>query len=61
VTLEVRAAPASAVAAGQPPERTGDNVFAADVALAEALRREGAEWAEPELERLGEIAPVLSR
>jgi putative acyl-CoA dehydrogenase len=56
VTLEVRAAPASAVAAGQPPERTGDNVFAADVALAEALRREGAEWAEPELERLGEIA-----
>ena len=40
----------------QPPPLEDYNVFAADRALAEAVDREGAEWARPSIADLGEIA-----
>jgi putative acyl-CoA dehydrogenase len=40
----------------QPPPLADYNVFAADAALTEALRREGAGWAEHELGELGALA-----
>ena len=40
----------------QSPPLQGYNVFSADAALVEAVDREGAAWAEPELERLGVLA-----
>jgi putative acyl-CoA dehydrogenase len=39
----------------QPPPLTGYNLFAADLVLAEALRREGAGWAEPRLVEFGRL------
>ena len=39
----------------QPPPLEGYNVFAADTALVEALRREGADWAEDEARELGAL------
>jgi putative acyl-CoA dehydrogenase len=40
----------------QPPPLSGYDVFGADVALAEALEREGAGWALDELHELGRLA-----
>ncbi|HEV7886165.1 MAG TPA: acyl-CoA dehydrogenase family protein, partial [Acidimicrobiales bacterium] len=40
----------------QPPPLADYDVFAADAALVEALRREGAGWAEDELGELGRVA-----
>ena len=40
----------------QPPPLTGHDVFGADVALGEALAREGAGWAAGELAELGRLA-----
>ena len=40
----------------QPPPLVGYNLFTADRALVEGLRREGAGWAEERAARLGEIA-----
>ncbi len=40
----------------QPPPLVDHDVFGTDRALAEALVREGAAWAEPELHQLGELA-----
>src|SRR5262245_13903691 len=40
----------------QPPPLVGYNLFTADRALVEGLRREGAGWAEERVARLGEIA-----
>ena len=40
----------------QPPPLDGYDVFAADRALGEAVEREGAAWARPELETLGALA-----
>jgi putative acyl-CoA dehydrogenase len=40
----------------QPPPLADYNVFAADAALVEALRREGAAWAEHEVGELGALA-----
>lgn len=40
----------------QPPPLEGHDAFAGDTALVEAVRREGAEWAEPELSELGRLA-----
>ena len=40
----------------QPPPHTGHDAFGEDVALREALVREGAGWAEPELHELGRLA-----
>jgi putative acyl-CoA dehydrogenase len=40
----------------QPPPLESYNVFASDRALVEALRREGAEWAEARVRAFGEIA-----
>ncbi len=37
----------------QPPPLEGYDVFSADAALGEAVEREGAGWARPDLERLG--------
>jgi putative acyl-CoA dehydrogenase len=42
--------------ANQPPPLTGYNVFAADKPLVEAVRREGAEWAERRISTVGEFA-----
>ncbi len=39
----------------QPPPFEGVNLFTADLALVEALRREGAEWAEERARAFGEI------
>jgi putative acyl-CoA dehydrogenase len=38
-----------------PPARTGDDVFASDPALAEAVRREAGEWGLAECHALGEL------
>ena len=43
----------------QPPPLTGYNVFGADVALGDALEREGAAWASAELLELGNRAGSL--
>jgi putative acyl-CoA dehydrogenase len=43
----------------QPPPLTGHDVFGSDVALAEAVAREGAEWARAELHELGKRAGAL--
>jgi putative acyl-CoA dehydrogenase len=40
----------------QPPPLVGVNLYDADPALAEALRREGAGWAEPRMRALGGLA-----
>ena len=40
----------------QPPPLCGHDVFGTDLALAEALERDGAGWAAPELHRLGRSA-----
>jgi putative acyl-CoA dehydrogenase len=40
----------------QPPPFEGHNVFTADCALVEGVRREGAAWAEDELSELGALA-----
>ena len=40
----------------QPPPLVDYNVFEADLALREALEREGAEWAQDWLHELGEVA-----
>lgn len=40
----------------QPPPLEGYNLFEADPALAEAVRREGASWFEPDLAALGKLA-----
>ncbi len=40
----------------QPPPLQGYDVFSADAALAEAVDRDGAAWARPELEHLGGLA-----
>ncbi|MBW3668029.1 MAG: isovaleryl-CoA dehydrogenase [Actinobacteria bacterium] len=40
----------------QPPPLEGHNVFTADAVLSEAVRREGAAWAEGELRELGVLA-----
>ncbi|HTD26653.1 MAG TPA: hypothetical protein VK649_06740, partial [Candidatus Elarobacter sp.] len=40
----------------QPPPLEGYNLFAADRALAEGLRRERAAWAEERVRTLGELA-----
>jgi putative acyl-CoA dehydrogenase len=40
----------------QPPPLEGHNIFSSDRALAEALRREGADWAEERVRAFGEIA-----
>ena len=40
----------------QPPPLQGHNLFESDPALTEALRREGASWAEPDLVALGKLA-----
>jgi putative acyl-CoA dehydrogenase len=40
----------------QPPPLVDYNVFAADRPLVEAVRREGAEWAEPRISAVGELA-----
>jgi putative acyl-CoA dehydrogenase len=40
----------------QPPPYEGNNAFTSDVALVEAVRREGASWAEDELTELGALA-----
>jgi putative acyl-CoA dehydrogenase len=40
----------------QPPPLVDYNVFAADIPLVEAVRREGAEWAEPRIAAVGELA-----
>src|SRR4028119_402002 len=40
----------------QSPPLEGYNVFASDRALAEALRREGADWAEERARAVGEVA-----
>ncbi|HSF44222.1 MAG TPA: DNA alkylation response protein, partial [Thermoanaerobaculia bacterium] len=40
----------------QPPPFEGVNLFTADRALGEALRREGAAWAEERARAFGEIA-----
>jgi putative acyl-CoA dehydrogenase len=40
----------------QPPPLAGYNVFTADVALVEGVRREGAAWAQGQLADLGELA-----
>jgi putative acyl-CoA dehydrogenase len=40
----------------QPPPLTNYNVFIADTALVEAVRREGAEWDEARISALGELA-----
>jgi putative acyl-CoA dehydrogenase len=48
----------------QPPPLEGYNVFESDRVLVEALRREGAEWAEDDARRLGEVcgrADVIGR
>jgi putative acyl-CoA dehydrogenase len=48
----------------QPPPLEGYNVFGSDQVLVEALRREGADWAEDEARELGEIcgrADVIHR
>src|SRR5580693_7355096 len=37
----------------QPPPLDGHNLFTTDAVLVEALRREGAAWAEPDLVALG--------
>ena len=39
----------------QPPPLQGYNLLTADAALHEAMRREGAGWAEDELETFGEL------
>ena len=40
----------------QPPPLTGHDVFGGDTPLVEAVRREGAEWAETSLRALGRTA-----
>ncbi|MFN8163480.1 MAG: acyl-CoA dehydrogenase family protein [Solirubrobacterales bacterium] len=40
----------------QPPPLVDYNVFETDAALVEAVRREGADWAEPRISALGELA-----
>ncbi|HEX2039806.1 MAG TPA: isovaleryl-CoA dehydrogenase [Acidimicrobiales bacterium] len=40
----------------QPPPYEGHNAYAADAALVDAVRREGAAWAEEELTELGALA-----
>ena len=40
----------------QPPPFEGHNTFTADAALVEAVRREGADWAEDDLTALGALA-----
>lgn len=40
----------------QPPPLEGHNLFESDPALTEAVRREGASWAEPDLVALGKLA-----
>ena len=40
----------------QPPPLTDYNVFSADTPLVEAVRREGAEWAEARIAAVGELA-----
>ncbi|MGN6662767.1 MAG: acyl-CoA dehydrogenase family protein [Solirubrobacterales bacterium] len=42
--------------ANQPPPLTGYNVFEADRPLVEAVRREGAEWAQERISAVGEFA-----
>jgi len=42
--------------ANQPPPLTDYNVFEADRVLGEAVRREGADWAEGRISAVGEIA-----
>jgi len=42
--------------ANQPPPLTDYNVFAADRVLGEAVKREGADWAEARISAVGEIA-----
>src|SRR5215472_13684173 len=39
----------------QVPPLTGHNLFLSDRTLAEAVRREGAEWAEPQISELGRL------
>ena len=51
--IEGRPAGAAGAVANQPPPLEGYNTFAADRVLAEALRREGAEWAEERCLRMG--------
>jgi len=40
----------------QPPPLEGHDVYGTDVALVEAVEREGAGWAAPQLHRLGCLA-----
>jgi putative acyl-CoA dehydrogenase len=53
--LEERGVAATHEVFNQPPPFEGYNVFEADRVLADALRREGAEWAEAEARELGAI------
>ena len=54
--LELAASAFSGADANQPPPLVDYNVVAADTALLEGVRREGAGWCEPELLALGETA-----
>ncbi len=47
--------PATHELRNQPPPREGFDAYADDVALQEAVRREGAGWAESELHALGRL------
>ena len=48
--------PATHTVINQPPPLQGYDVYAADAVLREAVHREGADWAEEELGRLGRLA-----
>ncbi len=54
-TLETRSATTHEVS-NQPPPLTDYNVYEADAPLVEAVRREGAEWAEPRIAAVGALA-----
>src|SRR5204862_2474114 len=63
-TVESRSQEATHDVFNQAPPLEGYNVFGSDRVLVEALRREGAEWAEDEARELGEIcgrADVIAR
>jgi putative acyl-CoA dehydrogenase len=53
--LEERSPARTHEVANQPPPLEGYNVFDGDRTLVEALRREGAEWAEDEARKLGAV------
>jgi putative acyl-CoA dehydrogenase len=53
-TLETRSSTHEVT--NQPPALTDYNVFEADIPLVEAVRREGAEWAEPRIAAVGALA-----